>query len=190
MSEFQPQRFENHGEHTLTERAGETAAEVERQTYEQAVEAPRQDISEIRADVQENAAESAPVSFGAQAASGPTVSPTPNKELKVLTAQRALSHIRHNLSGSDKALSKVIHRPAVRVASDVTARTVGRPIALLVGGLFALVGSGLYLYLAKHIGFEYNYLISTMLFTAGLVVGLLLEGAASLITRGKKPHHL
>lgn len=191
MSEYQPQRFENQGEHTLTERAGEGAAEVEHLTHEQAAEAPRQDISEIRATVQENANEAAPVSLASHT-TAPTFTPpnTQNRELKTLTTERALSHIRHNLSGSEKAFSKVVHRPAVRAASDITARTVGRPIALLVGGLFALVGSGCYLYLAKHIGFEYNYLISTMLFTFGLVVGLILEGAVSLMSRRKKQHHL
>lgn len=181
---FNPEAFERKEvDRELPEHAGTT--------HEQAVETSKQDISEIRASVQENAAEASVVNAQTQEPPAPAQPQAPiNQALKAITVNRSLSHIRHNLGGGDKAFSKVIHQPVVRSASELGARTVGRPIALLVGGVCALLGSSVYLYLAKHIGFEYNYLVSTMLFVGGLIVGLLLEGIFNLLGRGKKPHRL
>jgi hypothetical protein len=109
-----------------------------------------------------------------------------SKELRALTAARSLSTIRNRLPFADKALSKVIHQPAIRVVSNAGAKTVARPSGLFTGGLLALVGSSLYLYLASHIGFAYNYVVAGILFVAGFILGIAVEGLIALASRVKR----
>lgn len=106
-----------------------------------------------------------------------------NRELKSITLQRELSHIRRRLPAMQRSFSKVIHQPAVRAVSEVASRTVSRPSGLLGGGLLACFGSGGYLYLAKHIGFTYNYGVAMLLFAAGFILGVILELSLHLVLR-------
>ncbi len=98
-----------------------------------------------------------------------------NTELKTITLRRELQQIRRKLPAGDRALSKVVHQPVVRAVSEAAGKSVTRPSGLLGGGLMAFVGSLSYLYLAKHVGFSYNYFVFTVLFAAGFLLGLLLE---------------
>jgi len=104
-----------------------------------------------------------------------------NKELKAVALRRSLQHVQHNLPAPQRLLSKVVHQPAIRRASAATGQTIARPSGLLGGGLCAFLGSLLYLYLAKHVGFTYNYLLFIFFFGGGFVIGLLLELAARLL---------
>lgn len=98
-----------------------------------------------------------------------------NQDLKRLTLQRELTHIRRQLSAPKQTLSKVIHQPVVRVVSEVSGKTVSRPSGLLGGGILALIGTTGYLWLAKNQGFEYNSAVFLALFGAGFMLGLALE---------------
>lgn len=105
------------------------------------------------------------------------------RELKQITLQRELLHIRRKLPRPQRALSKVVHQPVVRAASEAAGKTVSRPSGLLGGGLVALLGTSGYLYLAHHRGFRYNYLVFLILFAGGFIVGLVLELLVHLATR-------
>lgn len=98
-----------------------------------------------------------------------------NQELKAITVQRELTHIRRKLSAPQRTLSRIIHQPAMRVVSEVTGKTVSRPSGLLGGSLVAFLGTTSYLFFAKHYGYEYNYLIFLLLFAGGFILGLILE---------------
>ena len=74
----------------------------------------------------------------------------------------------------------------MQAASDALGKTVTRPSGLLGGGLVAFLGSGSYLYLAKHIGFQYNYFVSTVLFVIGFAIGLGLELAVWFATKSHR----
>ena len=106
-----------------------------------------------------------------------------NHELKSIALQRTLSRVRRHLSAPNRVLSKVIHQPAIQAASEAGAKTVARPSGLLFGSFTALLGSSLVLYMAKHYGFRYNYLLVFALFIAGFAVGLILEFGWWLIRR-------
>lgn len=97
------------------------------------------------------------------------------KALKQITLSRTLHSIRRRESAPDRALSKVVHQPAVRVVSEAAGKTVSRPSGILGGGLLAFIGTSGYLYLAKHIGFEYNFGVFLVLFLGGYLLGLGLE---------------
>lgn len=101
--------------------------------------------------------------------------PLINKELKELKYQRTLQSVRKDLSAPERAFSKAVHNPLVDAVSEAGAKTVARPSGLLAGGIFAFLGSSVFLYIAKHYGYEYNFLLFALFFIGGFFVGLLLE---------------
>jgi hypothetical protein len=122
----------------------------------------------------------------AEKASQPVTPTHINRELKAITLRRELSMIRRKLNKPEQALSRVIHQPVVRVASEAAAKTIRRPSGMLGGGLVALLGTSSYLYLAKHMGFEYNYLVFLVLFAGGFLLGLVLELVVHLATASRR----
>jgi len=98
-----------------------------------------------------------------------------NNELKGMAYQRTLNRIRKDLSAPERSFSKVIHNKAVENFSEVAGKTVARPSGLLFGGIFAFIGSSLFLWASKHYGYEYNFLLFALFFVAGFALGLLLE---------------
>lgn len=115
----------------------------------------------------------------------PAPTRTINRELRQITLRRELKNIRRKLPAPQRALSKVIHQPVVRVTSEVAGKTISRPSGLLGGGFVALVGTSLYLYLANHIGFNYNYGVFLVLFAGGFILGLLIEFLVSLFFKSQ-----
>jgi hypothetical protein len=110
-----------------------------------------------------------------QSRSEDAFTPPPSKDLRKETLKKELTHVRKNLSKPDRLGSKVIHQPLIRSISEASSKTLTRPSGLLGGGLVAFIGSGLYYYLSKHMGFTYNYLLFVLFFVAGFIVGLILE---------------
>lgn len=98
--------------------------------------------------------------------------------VKMFRMRRNLSHVQNKLKPAEKRLSKVVHQPLVRLVSESAAKTISRPSGMLGGGIVAFVGSLLYLYLAHHIGFTYNYLLFLGFFVGGFIVGVALEYVA------------
>ncbi len=98
-----------------------------------------------------------------------------NSELKNITLNRELTAIRRKLSAPQRALSKVIHQPVIRAVSEPLGKTVSRPSGLLGGGLTALIGTSIYLYIVKSSGQRYQYSVFLVLFAGGFIFGLLLE---------------
>jgi hypothetical protein len=109
-----------------------------------------------------------------------------NRDLRQITLRRELQHIRRELPVPQRVLSRVVHQPAVRVISEAAGKTISRPSGLLGGGLVALLGTTSYLYLAKHIGFTYNYFVFMALFVGGFIVGLVLELLVHLTTTSRR----
>jgi len=98
-----------------------------------------------------------------------------NSELKGMAYQRTLNRVRKDLSAPERSFSKVIHNKAVESFSEAAGKTVARPSGLLFGGIFAFIGSSLFLWATKHYGYEYNFLLFALFFVAGFALGLLLE---------------
>ncbi len=109
-----------------------------------------------------------------------------NQELKAITLRRELKQIRRKLSPPERVLSKLVHQPVVRVVSEAASKTISRPSGLLGGGLVAFLGTSSYLYLAKHFGFTYNYLIFLGLFFGGFIIGLVLELVVHAATASRR----
>lgn len=108
-----------------------------------------------------------------------------NQELKEQTWNRSMTRVRKHLSAPNRAFSKVIHQPAVDVVSRAGAKTVARPSGLLMGSIFAFLGSSFFLWMSKHYGFRYNYLVFFMFFVGGFAVGIVVEMLMFVFRRKK-----
>lgn len=124
----------------------------------------------------------------AAAASKPTQPLNINRELKAITLQRELKNIQRRLPAPQRALSKLIHQPAVRTSSELAGKTMARPSGFLGGSLVAFLGTSSYLYLAKTTGGSYNYFVFLVLFAGGFALGLLLEYLVHLATASRRQH--
>lgn len=105
------------------------------------------------------------------------------RELRTMIYKRALVRLHKRQNVPDKALSKFIHQGAVDAASETLSKTIARPSGMIGGGLFALIGTTVFLYTARHYGFRYNFLVFVCLFAGGLFFGLLCEAIILLIRR-------
>lgn len=151
---------------------------------------PLQAQAEARADIAETAQEAAPVIEELKTASeqaAPAAQPQQiNRELKNITLKRELNQIQRKLPAPQRALSKIVHQPVIRAVSEASSKTIGRPSGLLGGGIVALLGTSGYLYLARHLGFEYNSFVFVALFTGGFIIGLFLELLVHMATAGHR----
>lgn len=138
------------------------------------IEAPRTIAESAQSELQPNPLEA--LQAAEKAAQPDAASPRfLNRELKLTNLRRELKEIRRSLPFSQRLLSHVIHQPAVRVVSEAVGKTVSRPTGLLGGGLVAFLGTTGYLYLARHLGFTYNYLVFLILLAGGFILGLVIE---------------
>jgi hypothetical protein len=109
-----------------------------------------------------------------------------SRELRQASLNHELHQIRRRLPAPQRQLSRIIHQPAVRAASDAAGRSVSRPSGLLGGGVVAFIGTSGYLYLARHTGFRYNYLVFLILLAGGFGLGLIIEALVYLATRRRQ----
>ncbi len=108
-----------------------------------------------------------------------------NRDLKDLKYQRTLKSVQKELPRAERAFSKVIHNNAVDLISTGAEKTVARPSGLLVGSIFAFLGSSGFLWVCRHYGYEYNFLLFALFFIGGFVLGLLLELIFRVVKRKK-----
>lgn len=160
----------------------EDSSEVTTKEPEAAVETPA--VEDIRETVEQEAdAAERPDPEAETAPDEATSLPPANKALKAQTLNQTLKKTRQQLSKPQKTLSKVIHQPQIDAISDVTGKTIARPSGLFFGGLFALIGSLLYLFLSYRYHFAYKYIAFSLFFIGGFIIGLLVEFLGKLFKR-------
>lgn len=98
-----------------------------------------------------------------------------NRELKDMAFRRTLKNTRRHLGAPSQLVSKVIHQPVVERVSEVASTSIARPSGIIGGGLCAVTGSFLLLWLTKKYGYEYNYLMFIIFMATGFVLGLFVE---------------
>ncbi|MEK7626502.1 MAG: hypothetical protein AAB423_04105 [Patescibacteria group bacterium] len=87
-----------------------------------------------------------------------------------------------------KILSKFVHRPTVDTISEISSKTVARPVGLAMGGAFSLFSSLLVLWASYFFGYEYNFMIGIMSFVGGFIIGTILEILLKLVFRRKSAY--
>lgn len=171
-----------HGPETL-DASAEARRNLER-IHKEAEKVPRKNLEHLRHQAKERAVSGQETT----AFSEKDTAPSPmgvQKALKSASYKQTLRRIQTKLSDPDKVLSRVVHQPAVEKLSNIGAQTIARPSGILGGGFIALVGSAVLLYLARHYGFEYNFTAFFLLFMAGFLAGIILEGFLKLVRRRK-----
>jgi hypothetical protein len=108
---------------------------------------------------------------------GNTSAPTfaVHQELKRTAYKRSLRKVQSQLNPVERNFSRIIHQPVIDKASELAGKTIARPQGILFGGIFACLGSVLFLYFTKHYGFSYNYLVFLLLFVGGYAFGLVVD---------------
>lgn len=188
MSEQAPKAPEFRAEHLLPahEQASRTTAEAD-SAPNTAESDPAQLLAEARDSVAETAAsaEQNPLQRleTEQAASAAPAATLVTRDLKKQALKRELKAVRRQLPAPARAFSRLIHQPAVRLASEAAGRTVARPSGLLGGGAMAFLGTALYLAFTKYYGMPYNYSVWLLLLAGGFALGLVLELVLWPLTR-------
>ncbi len=143
----------------------------------------QEDLAKIQATIQKEALSSRDQPIEAHAERPGASQLAITKELKIQTYRKTLAQVRKHLSSPAKTFSQFIHQPSVDRVSRWSEKSVARPSGLLGGSLLACLGSGVALYLAKHYGYRYNFLLFAILFIGGFGVGLIVELLTKLVRR-------
>lgn len=101
--------------------------------------------------------------------------PGVQQSIKNNAYRRELTKIQSKLPKQKRNFSKIIHNKTIESISNVGAQTAARPSGVLGGSIFAFLGSVTLYYMARHYGFQYNYLMLFLLFVLGFTVGCVLE---------------
>jgi len=160
-------------ERAITERLEQAPQSHESSHAERAAETTTEQLDSIREKINQTATKKSELA-------GSVAVPDDTTRQQVYIDKKGarkakLQEVQSNLTGSERAFSKVIHNKAINTASDSLGNTVARPTGLLWGGLFACLASASLYFTAKYVGFQYNYLISLMSFIGGYLIGLLVE---------------
>lgn len=97
------------------------------------------------------------------------------KHLKDVAYSRTMTRTRKQLSKPSQTFSKVIHNKVVDQTSELVGKTIARPSSMFSGAFFAFIGTSLLLWITRYYGYEYNYLVASMMFVIGAVVGVAIE---------------
>jgi hypothetical protein len=179
MSEKAPhssgERFEPLNEHEAA-RAHERIKHIH-ETAPEKQEKSREEIEEIRVEANHEAksAEQMLHEANQDTKDQDNEQPLITFELKEIAYQRLLTRARRHLPTYSRAMSKIIHQPAVDAVSEAVGKTVGRPSGIIGGGLMALIGTSIYYYLARHYGYSYNSFVFLLLMLVGFVLGWSIE---------------
>lgn len=105
-----------------------------------------------------------------------------SKSQKKLAYKQTMKHIQSEMPSTSRAFSKVIHSPVVESTSDVLAKTIVRPNAVLAGSFTAFVVTlGLYS-LAQYMGFPLSGFEMIGAFIVGWMVGVLFDFLRTMVT--------
>ena len=179
-------------DHEITDDGAETVDQapeqdaeklLEAKTGTQEQEAPK--VEEIRQTIDQAAETVTALGLETDRPKETVELPPPNKALKTQSLNQTLKKTREQLSKPQKAFSKVIHQSQVDAISNATGKTIARPIGLFFGGLFALIGSSLYLFLSYRYHFAYKYIAFSLFFIGGFIIGLLVEFLGKMFRRSK-----
>ena len=163
----------------LSEKSRQNLERLQRAAQE--AEHHKDTVEEMGAKVKEQAVSAKETTVGENAEDKPQTDYGNRRELKRQAYQQTMSRIRQGLRPSERIFSKTIHQPVVNNVSEVSAKTIGRPMGIIGGGLLALFGSIVLLYGAKHYGYRYNFLFFFGLFVIGYLVTTVFELGLHLI---------
>lgn len=97
------------------------------------------------------------------------------KRIKYGVYRQSLDHANHNLSVTDRLFSNIAHSKLLELASEIGAKTIARPNAVLGGSILMVFGGLTAFIIAKYVGFELPFSILVVLYTTGFILSIALE---------------
>jgi hypothetical protein len=94
---------------------------------------------------------------------------------KKISFNQTMKQVQSELSPTERVFSRVIHNPIVEKVSDVAAKTVARPNAILAGGLSAFILVLLAYFLARNYGFRLSGFETIGAFVLGWIIGIIFD---------------
>lgn len=165
-NEIDPQEFE---------KLNEAAAEQRREAAEKA-EANKESLEQIRKNIEKAAATKEQIeAVRLEKGAGESVLRA-SGQLKGIAFKQRMREVQRKEAPATRTFSKVVHQPVVEELSNLAEGTVARPSGLLFGGIVSVISSLVILYISRHYGYEYNFLVGLVGFAGGFVLGLLIEG--------------
>lgn len=166
--------------HHSKEKLHEIEQTPEKQTYKSKEHEPthhekKTDLESIKKSIESTAVSGKEYSVLEKESTDKGSSLANTKQLKKSAYHKIIKQAQLHLSGSEKNFSKFIHKPSVEKISDVSSKTIARPTSLLFGSIFAFIASLIFYFVSKRSGFEYNYILFSLMFIGGYFVGLIFE---------------
>ena len=99
-----------------------------------------------------------------------------HNNLKKSSYQSSIKRIRKQLPKKrHRAFSSFIHARGMDTTHEYVINTISRPYSILVGSIFAFIGTWLAIYLSMHNSYSYNYLLFFIFFIIGYFVETVFE---------------
>ena len=105
------------------------------------------------------------------------------KKIKADQYKLTLKHVQKRLPKGQRMLSSFVHKPPVETISEVAGKTIARPSGILGGGIIALLGSLVILFISHKVGFAVPGSLFAALFLAGFALGCSIEILTKLFTK-------
>lgn len=164
--EFDPKESEKLKD-ALAEKLGEEAEKAE---------AKQESLEKIRENIEKTAASKKEIEHSRSETVASESVLKAGGQLKNIAFKQKMRDVQRKEKPAERRFSRIIHQPVVEEISNLAEGTVARPSGLLFGGIFSVLSSLLVLYIARHYGYEYNFLVGIVSFAGGFALGLLLEG--------------
>jgi hypothetical protein len=104
-------------------------------------------------------------------------------DVKRLRMQKNLSRVQAQLNPTQQRFSRLIHQPLIQLVSEAISVSIGRASGLFAAGLTALLGSGIYIFIAAQYNLTYDYRIFFILCAIGYAIGLIAEYSLVVLHR-------
>ena len=109
----------------------------------------------------------------------------PSKKQLDVSFNAQMRNIQAELSPGSRLISKIIHFKPVEKASDTISSTIARPNAMLYGSITAFVAVTALYFVARYYGYKLSGFETIAAFSAGWVLGVILE-YMNVVFRGRK----
>lgn len=187
MSEFQPKHEQQElNKRELAEIAGERQRDIHEQLERRSPEhEPEHELEGARHEAKAALKEKQDEQPARSERETGEVRKAPTRRDKNAKFDAIMQDAQSQMSPTERAFSKVIHNPLVEKVSDVGAKTVARPNAILTGSMmaFALVLS-VYL-IARHYGYPLSGTETIVAFVFGWILGLMFDYFKAMFTGGR-----
>lgn len=104
------------------------------------------------------------------------------KKTKDASFDRTMESVQAELTGPSRVFSKVIHNKAIEQTSELAAKTIARPNAILAGSIAAFAATLLIYLIAKQYGYPLSGFETIGAFIVGWILGQLFDFFRVMIT--------